>query len=233
MTNLELRDDVKRYYSERLKGSQGCCGDISVATVQVEGVPSYGCGEPTLFAELRPGEHVLDLGSGAGLDAFRAARAVGREGRVTGVDMTPAMLERAREGAQRLGIRNVRFVEGIIEAVPLPDASVDVVLSNCVVNLSADKSAVFGEAFRVLRPGGRLAISDVLRRVERQEPASREGWCACVDGAETAQRYRGYLERAGFSDIRVEPAAGEELARDTYSAVVRATRPAVRAAGVP
>lgn len=228
-----FRDELRRYYAARLEQAGGCCGVASAeaeASPGLDGSPSFGCGEPTLIAHLREGERVLDLGSGAGLDAFRAAGAVGPGGRVIGVDMTPAMLDRARAGARRLGIDNVDFLEGLIEALPLPDETVDVVLSNCVVNLAADKRAVFSEAFRVLRPGGRLAISDVLRNGERLEPATVGGWCACVDGAEAPASYRRYLRDAGFVEVAVgEPAVGLPSGA-TYSAVVRAARPDVRAA---
>ncbi|MEJ2289109.1 MAG: GNAT family N-acetyltransferase [Deinococcales bacterium] len=202
----------------------------AAAASPIDATPSFGCGEPTLFADLRPGERVLDLGSGAGLDVFRAAAAVGPGGRVVGVDMTPAMLARARSGARRLGIENVHFVEGLIEALPLLDESVDVILSNCVVNLSADKGAVFGEAFRVLRPGGRLAISDILRRGERTEPGTPDGWCACVDGAESPRRYRRLLRDAGFGELAVGGPPSDATRGATYSAIVRAVRPSVRCA---
>ena len=221
-----LRRSVRRYYTDRLERGDGCCGDTCGcgASESDEATPSFGCGLPTVFADLAPGEDVLDLGSGAGLDAFRAAEAVGASGTVTGVDMTPAMLERARAGAQRLASKNVRFLEGTIEHLPLPDASVDVVLSNCVVNLSADKPAVFREAHRVLRPGGRLAISDILRHGERLTAATEAGWCACVDGAEAAEAYRGHLAEAGFIDIEIdEPPSGVPVG-DTYSASIRGTR---------
>ena len=228
MSGGALRESVRSYYTAQLEAG-GCCGDGADARA-LAATPSFGCGQPTLFAELREGEAVLDLGSGAGLDVFRAAQAVGPAGRAIGVDMTPAMLARAREGAAKLGLTQVEFREGLIEALPVEDASVDVVLSNCVVNLSQDKAAVFGEAFRVLRPGGRLAISDVLRNGPRLTAASEEGWCACIDGAEPPERYRALLRAAGFADIAVEAPPEGVPAGETYSASVRARRPALRLA---
>ena len=231
----EIRESVRSYYTARLEAG-GCCGDGASPAAADAGddalaaTPSFGCGQPTVFAELDAGESVLDLGSGAGLDAFRAARAVGPTGRVLGVDMTPAMLARARDGAAKLGLGTVAFREGFIEALPVEDASIDVVLSNCVVNLSQDKAAVFGEAFRVLRPGGRLAISDVLRNGPRLTAASEEGWCACIDGAETPERYRELLRAAGFADIAVDAPPEGVATGETYSASVRARRPALRPA---
>ncbi len=228
-----LRDEVRRYYTARLERGESCCGPsgtVAPDPSSTEAVPSFGCGEPTVFAELRPGERVLDLGSGAGLDVIRAAAAVGDHGDVIGVDMTPAMLARARSAAQRLGIENVRFLEGLIEALPLPDESVDVVVSNCVVNLSSDKGAVFHEAFRVLRPGGRLAISDVLRVGEVAAPATADGWCACVDGAASAQRYRRHLRDAGFVQVAIDLPPTGTTEGETYSGSVRAVRPGIRPA---
>jgi len=226
-----LADQMKRYYSERLEAGQGCCGPAAApGDGPLGAVPSFGCGQPTVFAELRRGETVLDLGSGAGLDVFRAAEAVGPEGRAIGVDMTPAMLEHAREGAGKLGLANVTFLEGVIEALPLPDASVDVVISNCVINLSQDKPAVLAEAFRVLRPGGRLAVSDVLRKGPRTADnvasATAEGWCACLDGAEPAELYRDLLRERGFTEITIDAPPPGAAPGDTYDAAVRARRPA-------
>jgi SAM-dependent methyltransferase len=169
-----------------------------------------GCGNPGAIERLHPGETVLDLGSGAGFDAFLAARAVGPTGRVIGVDMTDAMLERARENARRGGLRNVEFRSGAIEALPVEDASVDVVLSNCVINLSPEKGRVFREAFRVLRPGGRLQVSDIV--LERPLPAalraSVEAYVGCIAGASLREDYLRDIREAGFGDVRVESEAG-------------------------
>jgi ubiquinone/menaquinone biosynthesis C-methylase UbiE len=168
---------------------------------------SLGCGNPTALAELSPGEVVLDLGSGGGIDVLLSARRVGPEGRAYGLDMTDEMLALARENQRKAGVTNVEFLKGEIEAIPLPDASVDVIISNCVINLSADKARVFAEAYRVLRPGGRLAVSDIVAR--REVPAavrrSMELWTGCIAGALTEAEYRSRLAAAGFGAVEVEP----------------------------
>ncbi len=225
-----VQGKVKSYYGERITENKGCC-DPHVATGRVGTleIPTYGCGTPTDFAALQTGETVLDLGSGAGLDCFRAAEAVGATGRVIGVDMTPAMLGRARQNAQTLGHTNVEFREGYIEALPVEAASVDVILSNCVINLSADKTAVLLEAFRVLKPGGRLALSDVVRVGDAPAQVTDEGWCACEDGAETVMQYARRLAEAGFTAVSFGGSAPET---GTYSARIRATKPVIREASV-
>jgi SAM-dependent methyltransferase len=168
---------------------------------------SLGCGNPTALAELLPGEHVLDLGSGGGIDVLLSARRVGPRGRAFGLDMTEEMLVLARRNQAAAGVENAEFLLGEIEDVPLPDASVDVIISNCVINLSADKQRVLSEAFRVLRPGGRFAVSDIVIRGELPESIRRslELWAGCVAGALEENDYREMLERAGFTDIDVEP----------------------------
>jgi SAM-dependent methyltransferase len=226
---MEVRESVRRYYGERISNDRGCC-KVSLDSELVEfengvDVPSYGCGNPTVFADLQKGETVLDLGSGAGLDCFRAAVAVGPEGRVVGVDMTPQMLKRASSGAKRLGLANVEFRQGYIERLPIDSDSVDVVISNCVINLSPDKPAVFSDAARVLKPGGRLIVSDILRLGKPQAAVTEDGWCACIDGAETSEDYRSWLEGAGLKDINIEPAAPPANEGETFSALVRATKP--------
>jgi len=167
---------------------------------------SLGCGNPTLLADLRPGEVVLDLGSGGGIDVLLSARRVGPTGKAYGLDMTPEMLELARANQRQSGVTNAEFLQGTIEDVPLSDGSVDVIISNCVVNLSPDKEAVFAEAFRVLKPGGRLAISDiVLRRSLPEAVVHAMGlWTGCVAGALTESRYREVLRAAGFDEIGIE-----------------------------
>ena len=165
-----------------------------------------GCGNPSAIAAMRPGEVVLDLGSGAGFDAFLAARQVGGQGRVIGVDMTHEMLKKARDNARKLDLTNVEFRLGEIEHLPVADGSVDVIISNCVINLSPDKAQVFREAFRVLKPGGRIAISDVvrLRDFPAEILADERLLCGCVGGAAIADEVRGWLADAGFGEIRIE-----------------------------
>lgn len=175
---------------------------------QLQGLPveamaaSAGCGNPTALADLRPGETVLDLGSGGGIDCFIAAEQVGQSGRVFGLDMTPEMLALANANRDRMGITNVEFVKGHLEDIPLPDASVNVVISNCVICLSPDKDAVFREAFRVLTPGGRLHVSDMLALTEDgPRLTDAESWAACIGGAEYRGAYLSRMESAGFVDI--------------------------------
>ena len=168
---------------------------------------SLGCGNPTALAELKPGEVVLDLGSGGGIDVLLSARRVSPGGKAYGLDMTDEMLALARDNQRKAGVGNVEFLKGEIENIPLPDNSVDVIISNCVINLSADKGRVLREAFRVLKPGGRFAVSDVVTRGEIPE-AIRESvllWVGCVAGALEADEYRAKLAAAGFEDIGIEP----------------------------
>jgi SAM-dependent methyltransferase len=168
---------------------------------------SLGCGNPTALAELKPGEIVLDLGSGGGIDVLLSAKRVGPTGRAYGLDMTDDMLALANENKRRAGATNVEFLKGEIEHIPLPDASVDVIISNCVINLSADKDRVLREAFRVLKPGGRLAVSDVVTRGEVR-PEIRQSilaWVGCIAGALDEQAFRDKLAAAGFTAIEVEP----------------------------
>jgi SAM-dependent methyltransferase len=168
---------------------------------------SLGCGNPTALAELREGETVLDLGSGGGIDVLLSARRVGAAGKAYGLDMTDDMLALARENQRQAGVTNVEFLKGEIEAIPLPDNSVDVIISNCVINLSADKGQALREAFRVLQPGGRFAVSDVVVRgeVPPEIRRSMELWVGCVAGALTEEDYRRLLEQAGFEAVAIEP----------------------------
>jgi SAM-dependent methyltransferase len=202
-----------------------------LAGLGVDRAASLGCGNPLLLAELRPGEVVLDLGSGGGLDVLLAARRVAPGGWAYGVDMTAEMLELANANRARAGIENASFVPGAIEAVPLPDASVDVVISNCVINLAEDKAAVLREAFRVLRPGGRLAVADMveLRPLPPRVRRSVQAWVGCVAGALPASDYPRLLAAAGFQDVAIEVASVQDVpgARGAIgSAYVRARRPA-------
>jgi len=216
----------------------GCCATAEqgfgaglYAAEERSGLPeaavavSLGCGNPAAVADLREGEVVLDLGSGGGIDVLLSARRVGRAGRAYGLDMTDEMLELARRNAAAAGVENVEFLKGQIEAIPLPAASVDVIISNCVVNLSPDKPAVFREAYRVLRPGGRLGISDVvaedrLSEVERRE---RGSWVGCIAGALSRSEYKRELLAAGFA--RPEVTFTHEVADGLQAAVVRAVKP--------
>jgi SAM-dependent methyltransferase len=178
------------------------------AGLPVEAVrASLGCGNPTALAALHPGDTVLDLGSGGGIDVLLSARRVGPAGKAYGLDMTDEMLALARDNARRAGVANVEFLKGEIEAIPLPDATVDVVISNCVINLSPEKDRVLGEAFRVLRPGGRFAVADIVVRgpVPAAVRRSVELWIGCVAGALEEDEYRAKLAGAGFVDIEIEP----------------------------
>ena len=223
----DLRDAVRGYYTERL--AAGCCGPSASNAVfeAAPDVPSFGCGDPNAAAAFQTGETVLDLGSGAGFDALRAAEAVGPTGAVLGVDMTPAMLERARAAAARLGLAHVRFLEGVIEALPIEDASVDVVISNCVVNLSADVPQVLAEAHRALRPGGRLRISDTFRLGAAPRMLDRDAWCACEAGAHEASQLAAQARAAGFVDVRVDAPPPGLAAGAVYGAVLHGAKPVV------
>lgn len=181
--------------------SESCCGPGDAEPMG----RSLSCGAPVDAAGLKPGQTVLDLGSGGGLDCLAAAAIVGPEGHVIGVDMTPEMVALATQNAQRMGVNNVEFRQGEIERLPVGDAEVDVVVSNCVINLSPDKGAVFAEAFRVLKPGGLLAISDIVTHgdLPPEVKSDPEAWCACVAGALEETDYLKGIQNAGFKDIRV------------------------------
>ena len=222
----DIRQVVKERYGEAARkvatagssccGAKASCGDPITSNLyddaETRGLPeaavlaSLGCGNPTALAELNPGEVVLDLGSGGGIDVLLSARRVGPTGRAYGLDMTDEMLALANENKRRAGAANVEFLKGEIEHIPLPDASVDVIISNCVINLSADKDSVLREAFRVLRPGGRFAVSDVVTRgdIDPQVRASVLAWVGCIAGALDEQVYRDKLAAAGFVGIDVE-----------------------------
>jgi arsenite methyltransferase len=232
----EIQEAVRRHYAAaatQASTSGSCCtGDDCACTCGqvLEGTEidlamplSLGCGLPVKLAELKPGDVVLDLGSGAGLDALVSARAVGDAGHVYGIDMTDEMLALAEANRARSGLANVSFLKGHIEAIPLPSDSVDAVISNCVINLSEDKGAVLREAFRVLRPGGRLAVADMVALGE-MPVVDAESWASCVAGAIPADRYRALLEEAGFADVTIETVRGSGPA---VSANVRARKAAI------
>src|SRR3989442_2649122 len=229
MSEPNIQEAVKQRYGEAAKraasGGTSCCGggaqlsgcdpitkdlytDTEKGALPAKAVSaSLGCGNPTALAKLQPGEVVLDLGSGGGIDVILSAKRIGPTGKAYGLDMTDEMLALARENQKKAGIENVEFLKGAIENIPLPDNTVDVIISNCVINLSGDKDRVLAEAFRVLKPGGRLAVSDVVVRGE-VPPAIRhsvELWIGCVAGALEEQEYRAKLAQAGFAGIDVEP----------------------------
>jgi arsenite methyltransferase len=251
MSASDIHEQVRRRYAQAAAeassgarpgivsgcGEGGCCaprdavfgsalysgeeGDLPEQAV----LASLGCGDPTAVAGLREGEVVLDLGSGGGIDVLLSARRVGPAGRAYGLDMTEEMLALARRNAAEVGAANVEFLRGRMEEVPLPAETVDVVISNCVVNLSPDKPAVLAEAFRVLRPGGRLGISDVVAedRLSPGERAERGGWAGCIAGALSRGEYERLLAGAGFRDVSVR--FTHEVADGLHAAIVRATRP--------
>jgi len=217
----QIREMVSEGYARVVREASSCCGGsapgadeaarkIGYEEEQLEAVPDganlgVGCGNPTAIDSLRPGEVVVDLGSGAGMDSFLAARQVGETGRVIGIDMTDAMLEKARENARKAGFDNVEFRKGIIEELPVEDESVDVILSNCVINLSPEKHRVFAEVYRVLKPGGRMMVSDVVLEQALPEKVlwSVDAYIGCVGGA-LREEYLETIRQAGFSEVRVE-----------------------------
>ncbi len=220
IANVTIHEVVQERYGSIAAGvSQSCCGPAgncgadalgydtaNLATLPDEVVNlSLGCGDPVSIASLKPGEWVLDLGSGGGIDCFLAARQVGDTGYVIGVDMTLEMLKRANENKQKLGAHNVEFRRGQIEALPVVDNSIDVIMSNCVINLSPDKAGVFAEAFRVLKPGGRISVSDIVTEGEftPEMRADTLQWAECVTGALPVEEYTDFMRAAGFVEIQV------------------------------
>lgn len=238
LRNDEIRQVVRESYGKIAEsGSAGCgCGggsgsnpsaeelsmavgysNIDVTTVPEGANMGLGCGNPQAIASIKPGETVLDLGSGGGFDCFLAARAVGEEGRVIGVDMTPEMISKARGNMEQAKVNNVEFRLGEIENLPVADNSVDVIISNCVINLSPQKSKVYEDAYRVLKPGGRLAISDIVATVELPEEVKNDLalYSGCVAGASTIEELESMLAEAGFGDIRITPKdQGKEFLRE-------------------
>lgn len=275
MSEPNVQEVVKQKYAEAAKraasGGTACCGgggelsgcdpitkdlysDAEKGALPEKAVvASLGCGNPAALAKLQPGEVILDLGSGGGIDVILSAKRVGPTGKAYGLDMTDGMLALARENQKKAGVENVEFLKGAIENVPLPDNSVDVIISNCVINLSGDKDRVLAEAFRVLKPGGRFAVSDVVVRGE--VPAdirkSMELWVGCIAGALDENEYREKLARAGFESVDVEPTrvyrveearefleaagldaemVGPQIDGKFISAFVRAVKPAAKSA---
>jgi len=239
-----LREQVRERYADAARaverGGAGCCGDsgstdfgevLYSAEQRVElpataALASLGCGNPTAVADLREGEVVLDLGSGGGIDVILSAKRIGPTGIAYGLDMTDEMLALAQKNAREAGIANAHFLKGDIERVPLPAESVDVVISNCVINLSADKAAVLAEIGRVLRPGGRLGISDIVAEdhLTPEERAERGSWCGCVAGALSRAEYVAGLEAAGFEYVTVE--LTHRVADGMHGAIVKGAKAA-------
>ncbi|UQA94144.1 arsenite methyltransferase [Streptomyces halobius] len=242
-----LRESVRRRYAaaavQVTEGGTACCGPQAVEVDENFGATLYtaterdelpteavaaslGCGNPTAVADLHEGERVLDLGSGGGIDVLLSARRVGPTGKAYGLDMTEEMLALALANARKAGVANVEFLKGAIEAIPLPANSIDVVISNCVINLSTDKAAVFAETFRVLDPGGRIGVSDVVADDELApaQRAERGDYVGCIAGALSFTEYRKGLEAAGFTGIEITPT--HAVADGMHSAIVRATKPA-------
>jgi arsenite methyltransferase len=228
--------------SECCGPSASCCSNTLYSADMLATLPadvtglSLGCGDPVTLADLRLGDTVVDLGAGGGIDCFLAAQRVGAGGRVIGVDMTPEMLERARANAAKLGAANVEFRQGQIEALPVEDGTADAIISNCVINLSPDKLQVFREIFRVLKPGGRVAVSDIVTSGPMPETLKNnlEAWSACVSGAIPAEDYAEGLRDAGFVDVQVQPkgtldtALASVPAGTPFSALITARKPGDR-----
>jgi arsenite methyltransferase len=244
-TNTTIHDTVREHYAERIKNNASCCGpvrhgerqtnrqgdtsnccstesslypaDLLATLPEGETTVSYGCGDPITLASLQPGQTVLDLGSGAGLDCFFAAKKVGETGKVIGVDMTPEMIERAQFSAKRLNIQNVEFRQGYLEELPVESNTVDVIISNCVINLAPDKSKVFAEAIRVLKPGGKLAVSDIVTDGPLPDAIKKSlsAWAGCVAGAVEAKDYISMMESVGFTNISITPVFFEKETIDS------------------
>jgi arsenite methyltransferase len=224
MNQTPIHDVVREHYAERARQSDPCCEtDSASACCESKNVLypeellttlpdditnfSLGCGDPITLAALQPGQTVLDLGSGGGLDCFLAAKKVGESGYVIGVDMTPEMLEKARASAARMGVTNIEFRQGFLEDLPVDDDSIDVVISNCVINLSPDKAKVFNEVFRVLKPDGKLAVSDIVTDGPLPDAIKQNlsMWAGCVAGAVDAKDYIAMMESAGFTEVSITP----------------------------
>jgi ubiquinone/menaquinone biosynthesis C-methylase UbiE len=226
MKKSEIKEKVKQGYGKIASDGGSCCAsesccppslnaqdissDIGYDKSDMESVPEganlgLGCGNPIATASIKEGETIIDLGSGAGFDSFLAANAAGKKGKVIGIDMTSGMVEKARKNAEKDGYDNVEFVLAEIEDIPLPDGTADLIISNCVINLSPDKDKVFSEAYRLLKPGGRVMVSDIVLRKDLPESIldSVEAYIGCVSGAEKIEDYLGYIKDAGFSEVKI------------------------------
>ena len=241
-TQSPIHETVREHYAERIKndilsqskGSASCCASDACCSTESSLYPidllttvpsdisstSYGCGDPITLASLKPGQTVLDLGSGAGLDCILAAQKVGETGHVIGVDMTPEMIERAQVNAKKVNLNNIEFRHGYLENLPVDSNTVDVIISNCVINLSPDKEKVFNEAFRVLASGGKLAVSDIVTDGELPESIrkSLSAWAGCVAGAVDAKEYIAMMESVGFTDVSIKPVFFDKEVVDTVLA---------------
>jgi ubiquinone/menaquinone biosynthesis C-methylase UbiE len=241
MTTESIHETVRQHYADAaVRASQGssCCSDPETiganlySALERDELPdaavlaSLGCGNPTAVADLHPGERVLDLGSGGGIDVLLSAKRVGPTGRAFGVDMTDEMLALAQANAAQSGTTNVEFLKGHIEAIPLPAESIDIVISNCVVNLAADKRAVFAEIARVLRPGGRIGISDIVAEdsLTSEQRAERGSFAGCIAGALSVSEFRQGLEAVGLTDVSITPS--HTVTEGMVSAIIKATKPA-------
>src|SRR3954465_14083820 len=241
VTTESIHETVRQHYADAaVRASQGssCCSDPETigpglySALERDELPdaavlaSLGCGNPIAVADLHPGERVLDLGSGGGIDVLLSAKRVGPTGRAFGVDMTDEMLALAQANAAQAGATNVEFLKGHIEALPLPAESVDVVISNCVVNLAADKPAVFAEIARVLRPGGRIGISDIVAEdsLSPEQRAERGSYAGCIAGALSVSEFRAGLEAAGLTDVSITPS--HNVTEGMISAIIKASKPA-------
>jgi SAM-dependent methyltransferase len=219
-TQDDIRPNVQEYYAKAANQTTSCCGsntlyESDLLTDLPSDVANFslGCGNPITLAKLQPGETVLDLGSGGGLDCFLAAREVGDTGHVIGIDMTPEMLERSRISAKKMGMNYVEFRQGYLEDLPVEDATIDAIISNCVINLSPDKSKVFEEIFRVLKPGGRIAVSDIVTNGEIPDAIlkMKDSWNSCAAGALPMEEFIGGLEEAGFIDVELKAKGGDDF----------------------
>lgn len=227
----EIKRSVRDYYAMRAS-SGGCCTEGGCCETSQEAVeefagPSLGCGTPLAYADVKTGEMVVDLGSGAGGEVLLAAQRVGPSGRAIGVDMTPEMTAKAQENARRHGMANAEFLPGELEQLPLPDGSADVVISNCVINLVPDKAQAFREAYRVLKPGGRLVVSDIVSRGRLPEAIRRNAaaWAGCIAGAEDVDAYRATIAGAGFENVETV-ASTPWVPGKVFSVTIRARKPA-------